>query len=139
MKRYWQAMAMVLAMACAAVQHDPLYDGSLIPGGEIIAQASDSVVLVPIKIENSRARDAADPVFYLIGNGKHSLGSVPDLSTKRLFVDSRWLDSPDGQITIVAHYIGGSDLIYESFPYRAGEVIDISLDPTFNRVAAWAH
>lgn len=119
---------------CASIPHDPRYDGE----SEIIAAPSDSVTLIPVLIENNRSRDVSDPTFYLTSNGKHSLGRVPDLSARRVFVDSRWLTSPDGRITITAHYAGGPDFTYETFMWRAGQTISISLDTIFNRAAAWS-
>jgi hypothetical protein len=130
------------ALGCATVQHDPLYDG--VPASdEVVAAPSDSVLLVPVTIDNSRSGNAEvinPPMFYVIGNGKHQLMRLGGPATKTRLVDSRWLESPDGRLTIVAHYgMGRPDLIYEPFPWHHGETISISLETKFNRVSAWAH
>jgi hypothetical protein len=96
-------------------------------------------MLVPVTITNDRSRDLVDPHFYLIGNGRHSLGIVNSLSTKRVFVDSRWLVSPDGTFQIIAHYPGMGDLYYEKVSWRKGESVFVTLSTFFNPVAAWSH
>lgn len=135
----WRAIKVfsaVLSIGCATVHHDPLYDGDPV----VIPDTwSDSTTLVPITIVNSRVRDAIDPHFYFLSNGRHPLGIVHGLGEKKtLFVDTKWIRS-DGAITIVAHYPSGGDFVYETFYWKPGLRIDVSLDDIFNPIAAWAH
>jgi hypothetical protein len=122
-------------LGCASAQRDPSYDDSL----EFAAGALDNATLIPITIQNDRSRDIADPTFFIVANGRHSLGIVQSLSSRRIFVDSRWLVAADGCMRIVAHYVGGGDLTYNLVCWRPGEVIDVTLSTLFNPVAAWSH
>lgn len=122
-------------LGCASVQRTSDYDGAI----EAVAASSDNATLVPITITNDRSRDMTDPRFYVIGNGRHSLGIVASLSTKRVFVDSKWLTSADGCFQVIAHYVGEGDLTYQKVCWRRGEVIDVTLSTLFNPVAAWSH
>jgi hypothetical protein len=124
--------AAFLAMGCART--NPYYDHVEIP-----ELSGDSVTYIPLTIVNSRVRDALDPHFYLISNGKHPLGIVKGMGEKRtVLVDTRWIRS-DGMVTIIAHYPGSGDFTYEQFQWFPGQVIDVSLDEIFNPISAWAH
>lgn len=125
----------IMMSGCASVTRERDYDGAL----ELLPTPSDSALLVPITIDNTRSNDLGDPVFYLIGNGRHSLGRVPDLSKRRVFIDSRWLTGADGTFQIYVHYVGLGDLYYERMAWRPGESISVQLTTPFNSVAMWSH
>ena len=131
----WQVLAAVLAIGCVpALKRDPLYDGET-----ITETSADSAYMIPIFIENNRTMDPVDPQLYLMGSGRHSLGIVPNMGGKlSRLVDSSWL-GPDGCIVIVAHYVGGRDLVFDKVCWHPGERIDVALDDIFNPVASWSH
>lgn len=120
--------------SCATIPHDPLYDGE-----ERIIGLPDSTTLIRLTIQNNRTRDALDPHFYLSGTGRHSLGVVAGMGTKKvLFVNTKWL-GPDGCVTITAHYVGLGDWTSAKACYHAGYVFDVSLQEIFATSTAWAH
>lgn len=126
--------AAVVMMSCASIPHDPLYDGE-----ERIVDLPDSTILIRLTIQNNRTRDALDPHFYLLGTGRHSLGIVAGMGTKKvLFVDTKWL-APDGCVTIIAHYVGLGDWTSAKACWHNGYVFDVSLQEIFSTSTAWAH
>lgn len=151
MKKYMGGVLVVLAIlvitfllgvvlgACASTRRVPLYDGDDVTNLVTDAPSGTVLVLVPVTIHNDRSRDLIDPFFYLIGNGRHPLGRVESLSTRRVFVDSKWLVAADGCFRIVAHYVGQGDLTYDKVCWRSGEVVDVTLSTLFNSGAAWSH
>lgn len=127
----------VVTTGCATARHDPLYDGEITPE----APSADSITFVPVRIQNSRSSPTEisnPPMFFLLGNGKHQLARVEGLSSRTVFVDSRWLTSADGEITIVVHYAGGAELTYARFAWHPGQTISVSLEVTFNPISAWS-
>jgi hypothetical protein len=130
------AVATYAMAGCASTRSVRDYDGGSIE----IQQAPDSVQLVLVTIQNDRSRDMTDPTFYIIGSaGRHSLGIVRSLSTRRILVDSQWLRGADGCVRIVAHYAGLGELTYDKVCWRPGEKVDVTLSTLFNSGAAWSH
>lgn len=128
------AIALIALTACATVAHDPLYDGA-----PEMAAPTASATFIRIHVENHRTKDAISPTIYLLGSGRHSLGTVLGMGGKiDRFIDTAWLD-PSGCMTISAHYAGSGDLVFDPFCWRPGQWVDVTLDDTFNPVAAWAH
>ena len=127
---------LALLTACATVPRGtPGYDGET----EIVeTTASDSVMFVPVRIENNRSRDIIAPRFYLDGFGRHSLGIVEQMHTVTKLVDVKWLRS-DGCMRIVAHYVGVGDWTSNEFCWRRGETITVSLQPILSTSNAWSH
>jgi hypothetical protein len=111
------------------------YDGDLRPVAE-----PDTSSTVTLNIENRRSRDAMDPHIYLLGTGRHDVGVVRGMGgSLHRKIDKSWF-GPDGCMTIVAHYVGGRDLVFERFCRSLGDrKIDVALDDLFNPVAAWSH
>lgn len=123
----------LLFTACASPRGVPGYDGDLIP------DASDSVTLVRVHIENHRTVDAIAPTIYLAGSGRHSLGRIEGMGGKiDRFIDTNWLGS-DGCFQISAHYAGSGDLTFDKVCWRRGESIEATLDNVFNSIASWSH
>lgn len=126
------ALALLALTACASVQHDPRYDGEL-----TIPETQGTYV--PVRIANNRSRDVSSPpTFYFVGSGRHSLGIVSGNESRTVLIDESWIPS-DGCIVISAHYVGRGDLEYDQFCWRKGDVIEVTLDDQFNKVAAWSH
>lgn len=127
-------LAIILGTGCASVPKVESYDGY-----EIVPTASaDTLTVVPIVVRNNRSQDAIDPTFYLIGYGRHALGTVRGLTTRKLLIDRRWIPS-DGIMTVVAHYPGGPEWVSEKITWRPGYKIEVSLQSLINTSSAWAH
>lgn len=126
--------AALVMMSCATIPHDPLYDGE-----ERIVDLPDSTTLIRLTIVNNRVQDMTPPHFYLLGTGRHSLGVVSGMGTKKvLFVNTKWL-GPDGCVTIIAHYVGLGDWVSAKACWHEGYVFDVSLQEIFATSTAWAH
>lgn len=105
-------------------------------GGDTEIQPVESYIRVTI--QNNRSADPIDPTFYLVGQGRHSLGVVKGLETKSVLVDTKWLPT-DGCVRVVAHYVGEGDWTSEQFCWRRGEVIEVALQNIFSTSSAWSH
>lgn len=107
-------------LACASVPH---YDDS---------------PQFKVTIQNSRISDALAPRFYLVGSGRLSLGIIPDLTDKTVWVDARWL-APDGCMAVIAHFVGGGDWESERFCWVPGERVDVKMLDLLSASSAWSH
>ena len=93
---------------------------------------------IRIHVENSRIHDLTDPHLYLVGAGRLDLGIVRGMGGHLdTWVDERYLEGDRG-VTIVAHYPGYGDLVFQSFIWRPGETLRVDLVEPFNPVAAWS-
>lgn len=140
-KRVRTTLALVIAVplaiavaGCASVQHDPLYDGEIIPQ----VPSADTVTFIPFVLENHRTIDLNPPHILFISFGRRDLGIVQGYGTAlRTMIDTRWI-AADGCIQIVAHYVGTGDLVFDRFCWRKGERITASLDNIFVAGSAWS-
>lgn len=127
----------ILTTGCVpALKHDPLYNGEVVPQVEA---PPDTIRVFLIHIENNRTKDALPPHFIITGSGRHDLGIIEGMGGHLdRPIDTAWLDG-ERCMTIIAHYIGGGDLVFDRTCWKKGERVTASLDNIFVPGSSWSH